>query len=133
MCTIRLSAVAVLVVVLRAQTPDDSFRFALTGDSIIERLLSVYDEPAYLRMFDRIRSADATFTNFEMLVHNFEFAGAPVSGGTYMGAPPWVIDELKWAGFRMFGIANNCNDSRSSLPMLSRVFPASFSDSFRVG
>jgi len=32
MCTIRLSAVAVLVVVLRAQTPDDSFRFALTGD-----------------------------------------------------------------------------------------------------
>jgi hypothetical protein len=57
MCTIRLSAVAVLVVVLRAQTPDDSFRFALTGDSIIERRLSVYDEPAYLRMFDRIRSA----------------------------------------------------------------------------
>ena len=107
MCTIRLSAVAVLVVVLRAQTPDDSFRFALTGDSIIGRRLSVYDEPAYLRMFDRIRSADATFTNFEMLVHNFEFAGAPVSGGTYMGAPPWVIDELKWAGFRMFGIANN--------------------------
>ncbi len=26
-----------------------------------------------------------------------------------------------------------CNDSRSSRPMLSRVFPASFSDSFRVG
>ena len=72
MCTIRLSAVAVLVVVLRAQTPDDSFRFVLTGDSIIGRRLSVYDEPAYLRMFDHIRSADATFTNFEMLVHNFD-------------------------------------------------------------
>src|SRR5262252_5923355 len=107
MRTIRLSAIAVLVVVLPAQTPDDSFRFALTGDSIIERRLSVYEEPAYLRMFDRIRSADAAFTNFEMLVHNFEFPGAPVSGGTYMGAPAWVLDELKWAGFRLFGVANN--------------------------
>jgi poly-gamma-glutamate synthesis protein (capsule biosynthesis protein) len=107
MGTIRLSAVAALAVVLHAQASDNSFRFALTGDSIIERRLSVYDDPAFLQMFDRIRSADAAFTNFEMLVHDFEFAGAPVSGGTYMGAPPWVIDELKWAGFRLFGIANN--------------------------
>jgi poly-gamma-glutamate synthesis protein (capsule biosynthesis protein) len=88
-------------------TPPENFRIALAGDSIIDRRISVYDEPGYLQMFDRIRSADAAFTNFEMLVHNFEFPGAPVSGGTYMGAPPWVLDELKWAGFRLFGIANN--------------------------
>ncbi len=85
----------------------DNFRFALAGDSIIDRRISVYDEPGYLQMFDRIRSADAAFTNFEMLVHDFEFPGAPVSGGTYMGAPAWVLDELKWAGFRLFGVANN--------------------------
>ena len=121
MCTIRLSAVAVLVVVLRAQTPDDSFRFALTGDSIIGRRLSVYDEPIYLQMFEEIRSADATFTNFEILVHNFEFAGAPVSGGTYMGAPPWVIDELKWAGFRLFGIANNHSFDFGTEGLLSNI------------
>src|SRR6266851_1082277 len=98
-----------LALALPAQTaaPDSSFRFALAGDSIISRRLSVYDEPAYLRMFDRIRSADAAFTNFEMLVHDFEYPGAPVSGGTYMGAPAWVLEELKWAGFRLFGIANN--------------------------
>lgn len=92
-----------------AQTvpPDANFRFALAGDSIITRRLSIYDEPEYLRMFDRIRSADAAFTNFEMLVHNFEYPAAPISGGTYMGAPAWVLDELKWAGFRLFGIANN--------------------------
>jgi poly-gamma-glutamate capsule biosynthesis protein CapA/YwtB (metallophosphatase superfamily) len=94
---------------LPAQTsaPSENFRIALAGDSIIDRRISVYDEPAYLQMFDRIRSADAAFTNFEMLVHNFEYAGAPVSGGTYMGAPAWVLDELKWAGFRLFGVANN--------------------------
>ena len=98
-----------LALALPAQTPapDNNFRFALTGDSIINRRLSVYDEPAYLEMFERVRSADAAFTNFEMLVHNFEYPAAPVSGGTYMGAPPWVLDELKWAGFRLFGIANN--------------------------
>ncbi len=94
---------------LAAQGPADNqnFRVALAGDSIIERRLSVYDDPEYLRMIQRIRSADAAFTNFEMLIHDFEYPGAPVSGGTYMGAPAWVLDELKWAGFRMFGIANN--------------------------
>jgi poly-gamma-glutamate capsule biosynthesis protein CapA/YwtB (metallophosphatase superfamily) len=94
---------------LAAQAPAENqdFRVALTGDSIIERRLSVYDEPGYLRMINRIRGADAAFTNFEMLVHDFEYPGAPVSGGTYMGAPAWVLDELKWAGFRLFGVANN--------------------------
>ena len=62
----------------QAQTPapSENFRIALAGDSIIDRRISVYDEPGYLQMFDRIRSADAAFTNFEMLVHNFEFPGA---------------------------------------------------------
>jgi poly-gamma-glutamate synthesis protein (capsule biosynthesis protein) len=98
---------AVLAGLAQTPAPSDNFRFALAGDSIIDRRISVYDEPGYLQMVDRIRSADAAFTNFEMLVHNFEFPGAPVSGGTYMGAPAWVLDELKWAGFRLFGIANN--------------------------
>src|SRR5205085_9342544 len=96
-----------LALALSAQPGRDSFRFTLTGDSIIDRRISVYDEPGYVQMFDRIRSADAAFTNFEMLVHNFEYPGAPLSGGTYMGAPAWVLDELKWAGFRLFGAANN--------------------------
>src|ERR1700676_1986594 len=96
-----------LAVPAQTSAPPDNFRFALTGDSIIDRRISVYDEPGYLQMLDRVRNADAAFTNFEMLVHNFEFPGAPVSGGTYMGGPAWVLDELKWAGFHLFGIANN--------------------------
>jgi poly-gamma-glutamate capsule biosynthesis protein CapA/YwtB (metallophosphatase superfamily) len=98
---------ASLVAQAQTSASSENFRFVLAGDSIIDRRISIYDEPGYLQMFDRIRRADAAFTNFEMLVHNFEFPGAPVSGGTYMGAPPWVLDELKWAGFRLFGIANN--------------------------
>src|SRR5260370_9590463 len=58
-------------------------------------------------MFARIRRADAAFANFEMLVPSFEYPAAPGSGGTYMGAPAWVLDELKWAGFRLLGGAND--------------------------
>jgi len=92
-----------------AQTPAPSgtFRFALAGDSIIERRISVYDDPGFLEMINRIRNADVAFTNFEMLIHNFEAPGAAMSGGTYMQAYPFVLDELKWAGFDIFGLANN--------------------------
>lgn len=120
MRTSRLLVVA-LALVARGQSPDGNFRIALTGDSIIERRLSVYDDPGYLQMIEGIRTADAAFTNFEMLVHNFEFAGAPVSGGTYMGAPPWVIDELKWAGFRLFATANNHSFDFGTEGLLSNI------------
>jgi poly-gamma-glutamate synthesis protein (capsule biosynthesis protein) len=92
---------------LNAQTAPDNFRIALTGDSIIDRKISVYKEPAYLQMFERIRHADAAFTNFEMLIHSFEFPGAAQSGGVYMGTDASVLDELKWGGFNLFGTANN--------------------------
>jgi poly-gamma-glutamate synthesis protein (capsule biosynthesis protein) len=58
-------------------------------------------------MIARIRSADVAFTNFEMLVHDFQYSPASVSGGTYLGAPPYVLEELRWAGFRMISTANN--------------------------
>jgi poly-gamma-glutamate synthesis protein (capsule biosynthesis protein) len=87
--------------------PNGTFRFALAGDSIIERRISVFDDPGFLQMINRIRSADVAFTNFEMLIHNFEAPAAAMSGGTYMQAYPFVLDELKWAGFRIFGLANN--------------------------
>jgi len=55
-CTKWLPLVGVALV-LPAQTPapDSNFRIALTGDSIIDRRISVYDEPGYVQMFDRIR------------------------------------------------------------------------------
>lgn len=98
-----------------AQTPVDSnFRIVLTGDSTIVRRMSTYNDPAYLQMIQRIRDADVAFTNFEDLVHNYESAPdvsgggfAPPSAGTYMQADSFVLDELKWAGFRLFSLANN--------------------------
>jgi poly-gamma-glutamate synthesis protein (capsule biosynthesis protein) len=81
--------------------------FALTGDAIITRRLSVYDEPDFLEMIELIRSADAAFTNLEMLFHDYEPYPAHQSGGTWMRAEPALLKELTWAGIDMVSRANN--------------------------
>jgi len=79
----------------------------LTGDSLITRRLRPYGEPNYLRMIERIRSADAAFTNLEGLLTNFEGYPAAQSGGTYVVGAPELADDLLWAGFNLFARANN--------------------------
>ncbi len=83
------------------------FSFALTGDSIITRKLAVHTEPAFLRIIELIRGADAGFTNLEMLFHNYEPYASAASGGTYMRADPALVKDLVWAGFDMVSRANN--------------------------
>jgi poly-gamma-glutamate capsule biosynthesis protein CapA/YwtB (metallophosphatase superfamily) len=102
----RAGMLAVLVLPAFAQKPD-TVRFVLTGDSIINLRISIYDEPDYVAMLDRIRSADVAFTNLETVIHNYDLPGSAQSGGTYLGSPAWVLEELKWAGFRLFATANN--------------------------
>ncbi len=84
-----------------------AFTMALTGDSIITRRLSVYEEPAFLKMIELIRGADVAFTNLEMLFHDYEAYPMNESGGTYMRAEPALAKELVWAGFDMVARANN--------------------------
>lgn len=88
---------------LTAQT----FTMALTGDAIITRKLSAYDEPEFLDMIGLLRDADVAFTNLEVLLHDYEPYPAHESGGTWMRADPDLIDELVWAGFDMVSLANN--------------------------
>lgn len=101
-----IAAACLWMAALNAQ-PIAGIRFVLTGDSILNRKLSVYKDPAYIALFDKIRSADAGFTNFETLIHNYEFPGAAVSGGAYQTSPPSIVNELKWAGFKLLSVANN--------------------------
>jgi poly-gamma-glutamate synthesis protein (capsule biosynthesis protein) len=101
--------------------------FVATGDSIINRRLSTSALPGVDKMFALIRKADVAFTNFETQIHDFNLAGAQQSGGTYMGSPRFVTDELAWAGFDLLGLANNhANDYgvdglRSTLAALSQT------------
>ena len=86
---------------------NQEFTMALSGDALITRKLSVYQEPEFLKMIDLIRSADLAFTNLEMLFHNYETYPMNESGGTYMRADPALLKELVWAGFDMVSRANN--------------------------
>ncbi len=93
--------------VAQHRSADESFSMALTGDSIITRKLSVYDEPEYLQLIDLVRSADVAFTNLEMLLHDYEPYPMAESGGTWMRGAPELAGELKWAGFDLVARANN--------------------------
>ena len=90
-----------------AAQPSEEFTFALVGDAIITRKLSVYAEPAFTRIIELIRGADAAFANLEMLFHDYEPYASAASGGTYMRAEPALVKDLVWAGFDMVARANN--------------------------
>lgn len=96
----------------------ERYTIALTGDSIITRKLSVYEEPKFLSMIERIRNADAAFTNIEMLFHDYESYPMASSGGTYMRAQPELVKELVWAGFDLGGLANNHSGDYGPAAML---------------
>lgn len=87
--------------------PAEGMTIALTGDSIITMKLSVHTEPAFTKMIELIRGADAALTNLEMLFHDYEPFPSTQSGGTYMRADPALAKELAWAGFDMVARANN--------------------------
>jgi poly-gamma-glutamate capsule biosynthesis protein CapA/YwtB (metallophosphatase superfamily) len=103
---LSIAAAAACAAAVVAQAPA-SFSMALTGDSIITRRISVFTEPAHTRLYDLIRAADASFTNLEMLFHDYEPYAMNESGGTYMRAEPALLKELLWAGFDLVSMANN--------------------------
>jgi len=111
------AAATVAAASMAGQAPAGDLTLALTGDSIITRRLSVYSEPAYTRLLDLVRGADAAFTNIEMLFHDFEPYPMNESGGTYMRAEPALAKELAWAGFDLGSLANNHTGDYGALGM----------------
>ena len=85
----------------------DPYTIALTGDAIITRRLSAYQEPEFTALMELIRGADVAFTNLEVLLHDYEPYPMHTSGGTYMRAEPDMAKELVWAGFDLVSFANN--------------------------
>ena len=82
--------------------------FAATGDSMISRCISVFEEANYLNLIKKIRDAEVSFTNLEMLLHNYEdYYGGKDWTGTYMAARPSMAEELKWMGFDLVSCATN--------------------------
>jgi len=93
---------------MSAPTDSAAFTVAAAGDAIQMRPLSVLDDPGIDALVERVRSADASFVNVEQVIGEYE-DGYPtgLGGGGGLVAPPEIADDLEWAGFNLFGVANN--------------------------
>ena len=77
----------------------------LAGDSFITQRLPRDAKLAALKNY--LERFDVRFTNFEILLHDFEVFPAPVSGGTWACARPAVLQDLQYLGFNLYTWANN--------------------------
>jgi len=98
---------ALLLPAVGAAQNRKSIKIVLAGDANLHRRLSVYNDPGYVELFNRLKSADVRFVNFESLIHNYQYAGSPFAGGINSYSPAWITDEIKWAGFNLLSVANN--------------------------
>ena len=90
----------------------DRLTIALTGDSMVSRSLSVFEEEPYLRMRDILRSADVVFTNFEANAHPYldDPHAQRDGGGTYVTTEPRLLADLKWMGVNLVSCGSSHAD-----------------------
>ena len=90
---------------------DSDLVLALTGNCYLQNKISAYKDEGFLNLVKLIRDADASFINLECCIQAGEdwpsYVAGNGRGATYMAAPPWIVDEFKWAGFNMICGANN--------------------------
>lgn len=84
---------------------------AFTGNQYIEHPISVYRDEGFLKYVDLLRTADASFANLECAI--IDGTEWPAYGGgmgwalSYLGAPPMMVDEIKFLGLKAVFAANN--------------------------
>ncbi len=83
------------------------FTFAAAGDAILTKRCSQRTDPAFLKMVDIIRGADAAFVNLEVVTPRPPLVPSIESGGSNFGAEEFILDELKLMGFDLFNVATN--------------------------
>ncbi len=89
---------------------DTRITLAITGDTVINRRLSVYRDERFMSVVKLVREADVAYTHLETVIHDYdgpEVYPAAEGGWTWMRSPRYVVDELKWMGFDMVSQASN--------------------------
>lgn len=87
-----------------------TYEVALSGDSLLNRRISVCDEPRFRSIIDLFQDAAIGYTHLETSIYDYddeEMFPAAEAGGTWQRAPPFVAEELKWAGFDIVSHASN--------------------------
>lgn len=90
-----------------AQTKSE-LRLALAGDVILTRRVSMLEAPGFLEVVERLRDADCTFGNCELVIADRD-EGRPSAAGASLSVvvEPYVADEFRWLGFDLMSTANN--------------------------
>jgi poly-gamma-glutamate synthesis protein (capsule biosynthesis protein) len=92
-------------VIYKAEKGD--FSVALTGDCMLTRRLSVFNEERFLSLAQILREVDAAFTNLEGTVHTWAEGTPGITQGTFMTTEPKLLQDLKWFGINIVSCANN--------------------------
>jgi hypothetical protein len=77
---------------------------------ILNSRVSACAEERVLRMVELMRSADVCFAQLELPLHDFDDKHTfPAAEGalSWMSAPTWVADELRWCGIDIVSTASN--------------------------
>ena len=80
--------------------------FSAVGDFLIQRVIDTNYE-GFETVKNHISKADARFFNLETTLHDGEYFGNQFYGGSYLHAPPAVLNVAKAFGFNMLSFANN--------------------------
>jgi len=83
---------------------------AVSGDTILNRQVSVCEDERFRSLVEQFRAADAGFTHLEVNLLDYDDPDvhpAAEAGGTWMRAPPDVAAELAWAGVDVVSHASN--------------------------
>ncbi|MFC1816122.1 CapA family protein [Thermodesulfobacteriota bacterium] len=81
--------------------------FALTGDIMLTRRLSVFNEVPFLKLRELLRSSDVAFANLESSVREYDEGSPNLTRGTYMTTEPKLLNDIKWFGIDILSCANN--------------------------
>lgn len=89
----------------------DEMILNFTGNVYIEHPVSAYRDEGFLKAIELIRGADVAFANLECAIVDGDEWPAFGSGmgwaGSFLGAPPLMVDELKFLGISAIYAANN--------------------------
>jgi poly-gamma-glutamate synthesis protein (capsule biosynthesis protein) len=89
----------------------DEMVLALAGNIYIEHPVSVYRNEGFLNLVALMRSTDAAVANMECAIVDGNewpsFGSGMGWAGSYLGAPPSMVDEIKALGFGAICAANN--------------------------
>ncbi len=80
--------------------------FTAAGDMLVQRRLPG-EYQGFAEISQEIRKGEMRFFNLETTIHNYESYGSQYNGGSYLCAPPEVLEDAKNFGFNITSFANN--------------------------